>query len=125
MDNNFVGKRIKLARQQYSILHNEKITQQNLANKLNISRTYLADIESGRANANSAILNKICIILNQPICFFIESSYKKEKIADELISYLIKLDVIKSDEELTDDKLEWIMELLGKAIDMSRVKEKQ
>ncbi|MCT4597445.1 MAG: helix-turn-helix domain-containing protein [Vallitalea sp.] len=125
MDNNFVGKRIKLARQQYSVLHNEKVTQQILANKLNISRTYLADIESGRTNANSTILNKICKALNQPITFFIESKYRKEKIADELINYLIELDVIKSDEELTEDKLEWVMELLGKAIDMSRIKEKQ
>lgn len=125
MDNNFVGKRIKLARQQYSVLHNEKITQQTLAKKLNISRTYLADIESGRTNASSAILNKICNILNQPITFFIESKHRKEKIADELISYLIELDVIKSDEELTEDKLEWVMELLGKAVDMSRIKEKQ
>lgn len=125
MSDNFTGKRIKLARQQYSVLINKKITQKDLANSLNISRTYLADIESGRTKPNANIINKISKALNKPIDFFLESDIKKERIADELINYLVELEVIDKDEELTDEKLKWIMELLGKAIDMSRMKEKQ
>lgn len=125
MSDNFTGKRIKLARQQYSVLINKKITQKDLADSLNISRTYLADIESGRTKPNANIINRISKALNKPLDFFLESDLRKEKIADELINYLVELEVIDKDEELTDEKLKWIMELLGKAIDMSRMKEKQ
>lgn len=125
MSDNFTGRRIKLARQQYSVLINKKITQKDLADSLNISRTYLADIESGRTKPNANIINRISKALNKPLDFFLESDLRKEKIADELINYLVELEVIDKDEELTDEKLKWIMELLGKAIDMSRMKEKQ
>lgn len=50
-----------------------------------------------------------------------KSINKKNEIADDIIQFLIDKGVIKEGEELTDEKRKWLLNLLDKAIDMSRL----
>lgn len=57
LDYNIIGERIKLARTK------KKLTQENLAEKLDVSVAYLSRIECGDAFINLKRLNQICEIL--------------------------------------------------------------
>lgn len=57
LDYTLIGERIKLARAK------EKLTQEKLAEKLDVSVAYLSRIECGDAFINLKRLNQICEIL--------------------------------------------------------------
>lgn len=59
-----LGLKIKQLRSDYGLIVGKKFTQNDLANKLNISRSYLGDIESGRTNPSDSILFNIANELN-------------------------------------------------------------
>lgn len=60
-------------------------------------------------------INKADIVSN------LDDFRKKELMAEEIIEFLIKKGIIHEGEELNEEKLEWIKNLLDKAIDMSRM----
>ncbi|MEY8763416.1 MULTISPECIES: helix-turn-helix domain-containing protein [Clostridium] len=64
MNTILLGLKIKKLRSEQSLELGEKITQQKLAKKLGISRSYLGDIESGRTIPNDEIIDKIAKALN-------------------------------------------------------------
>ena len=57
LDYNIIGERIKLAR------NKSKLTQEKLAEKLEVSVPYLSRVECGDAHINLTRLNQICEIL--------------------------------------------------------------
>lgn len=57
LDYNIIGERIKLARAK------SKLTQEKLAEKLEVSVPYLSRVECGDAHINLTRLNQICEIL--------------------------------------------------------------
>lgn len=59
LDYNIIGERIKLARAKSKT----KLTQEKLAEKLEVSVPYLSRIECGDAHINLTRLNQICEIL--------------------------------------------------------------
>jgi transcriptional regulator with XRE-family HTH domain len=54
-----LGLKIKQLRSEYTFNTGEKLTQKDLADKLNISRSYLGDIESGRSSASDELIYKL------------------------------------------------------------------
>lgn len=58
LDYNIIGQRIKKARQ------NKHLTQEDLAEKLDVSVAFLSRIERGSSHINLKRLNQICDILN-------------------------------------------------------------
>lgn len=54
-----LGLKIKQLRSEYTLNTGEKLTQKDLADKLNISRSYLGDIESGRSSASIELIYKL------------------------------------------------------------------
>ena len=59
-----LGLKIKQLRSDYSFSIGIKLTQKDLADKLDLSRSYLGDIESGRTNASDEILHKLSELFN-------------------------------------------------------------
>lgn len=59
LDYTIIGERLKLAR----INSNSKLTQEKLAEKLDVSVPYLSRVECGDAHINLIRLNQICEIL--------------------------------------------------------------
>lgn len=58
LDYNIIGQRIKKARQ------NKHLTQEDLAERLDVSVAFLSRIERGSSHINLKRLNQICDILN-------------------------------------------------------------
>lgn len=58
LDYNIIGQKIKKARQ------NKHLTQEDLAEKLDVSVAFLSRIERGSSHINLKRLNQICDILN-------------------------------------------------------------
>lgn len=59
-----VGLRIKELR------HSNKLTQESLANKVGVDRTYINSVENGRRNISIKVLEKIVIGFNMNIYDF-------------------------------------------------------
>ena len=64
-----IGKKIKERRQFL------KITQEYIANELDINASHISNIECGRANPSLTILVKIANILNCSVDYFISGEY--------------------------------------------------
>lgn len=67
-----LGLRVKQARRQYMKKHGGKFTQQGLAEKVNVSRSYIGDIESGRTYPTFIVLKAIAEVCDVPLTFFTE-----------------------------------------------------
>lgn len=67
MDTQKLGKNIQLERV------NRKLTQDELAKRANMSRTYLADVENGRYNPSMNMLERIATALQIPLYALIPS----------------------------------------------------
>ncbi|QLY79210.1 MULTISPECIES: helix-turn-helix transcriptional regulator [Clostridium] len=59
-----IGEKIKASRKERGL------TQVDLANKANISRSYLADIERNRYNPSIDVVRSIALALDTPLSFF-------------------------------------------------------
>lgn len=70
LSKNQLGNLIKEARKEKSQKINQKYTQADLARDLDISRSYLGDIEAGRKYPNYVLLNKIAEICEVPFSYF-------------------------------------------------------
>lgn len=75
-----LGMKIKEARKIKGDKLGHKYTGQDLSTDLNLSRSYIGDIESGRKYPNYALLNQIASVLDVPISFFDDNDSPMEKI---------------------------------------------
>ena len=67
-----VGQRIKALR------HELKLSQEALANKANVDRTYMTDVENGRRNISVEVLERIIDALDVSYSeFFTSNEFKK------------------------------------------------
>ncbi len=67
-----IGQRIKELR------HSLKLSQEALANKADVDRTYMTDVENGRRNISVEILEKIITALDVSYAeFFNSKEFKK------------------------------------------------
>ena len=67
-----VGQRIK------GLRHELKLSQEALANKADVDRTYMTDVENGRRNISVEILEKIIAALEVTISEFFDSKEFKK-----------------------------------------------
>lgn len=70
MDKKELGSKIKYARSLYYQQAGKKLTQQLLAEKVGISRSYMGDIESGRTYPTLVVLDAIARACNVSLDFF-------------------------------------------------------
>ena len=72
--NRLIGKNIKKYRLIYNATHKNKITQENLAEIINVSTSFISLLESNKSNKGISISNlyKISIVLETPISKFLE-----------------------------------------------------
>jgi transcriptional regulator with XRE-family HTH domain len=67
-----VGQRIKELRKQLDL------SQETLANKAEVDRTYMTDVENGRRNVSIEILEKVIVALEVSFTeFFTSKEFKK------------------------------------------------
>ena len=67
-----VGQRIKELRKQL------ELSQETLANKAEVDRTYMTDVENGRRNISIEILEKVIVALEVSFTeFFTSKEFKK------------------------------------------------
>lgn len=74
-----MGKKIRQARDSKSIKSGEKFTGQMLADELEISRSFLGDLESGRKPVPRKLIFKISKICDIPLSFFGDEYAKLEQ----------------------------------------------
>ena len=67
-----IGKNIKKYRLKYNEINNTHITQEDLAEAINVSVSLISSLESNKINKGISINNlyKISIVLNTPIDYF-------------------------------------------------------
>ena len=76
IDYSIVGERLKKAR------HDQKLTQEKLAEKLDVSVAYISRVESGSSHVNLKRLNQLCTLLD------VSESYILTGAAENSKSYL-------------------------------------
>lgn len=97
-----------------------KLTQKQLAEKLNVSRTNIAEIENGRIKGTVKFITKMAEISNMPISYWssdeIENNYKTYEALDVLIEAMIDSEMIKSDGKINEDSQKLIIAVLEKEV---------
>ena len=100
MEYKLIGKKIKKARA------DKKLTQEKFAEELDVSVSYISQVESGKKKFNLKRIVEISKILEKPIDYFIEGySYDKKysSILDEIINML---------ENMNDKKLKLSLQFI-------------
>lgn len=80
-----------------------KVTQENLANDINVSASFISDIENGRRKMNLETMIKISIALKTSLDYFVLDNVKDIKTKNN-----IKFDELKNILETVDEKKESI-----------------
>jgi len=125
LDKKELGNRIKEARKIKSEKSHKKYTGQNLADELEISRSYLGDIESGRSYPSYRLLSKIANICGVPLSFFGDSDSMLHEIIvtnyPEMNSEDIKkfINYVKSSIDTPVGVLDWDLDILKDDFDNS------
>lgn len=78
-----------------------KVTQENLANDINVSASFISDIENGRRKMSLETMIKISIALKTSLDYFVLDNVKDVKIKNN-----IKFDELRNILETVDDKKE-------------------
>lgn len=78
-----------------------KVTQENLANDINVSASFISDIENGRRKMSLETMIKISIALKTSLDYFILDNVKDVKLKDN-----IKYDELKNILGTVDEKKE-------------------
>jgi transcriptional regulator with XRE-family HTH domain len=114
MDKTDIGTRIKLARAVYQETTGLKMTQEILAEKVNISRSSINDAENGRSLPSILVLSEIAKVCGVTLDFFVNPSFGKEEIPKELkdlgIEYLIVTKELK-EKGLTPEEIKKLSEV--------------
>lgn len=80
-----------------------KVTQENLANDINVSASFISDIENGRRKMSLETMIKISIALKTSLDYFVLNNVKDIKTKNN-----IKFDELKNILETVDEKKESI-----------------
>lgn len=80
-----------------------KVTQENLANDINVSASFISDIENGRRKMSLETMIKISIALKTSLDYFVLDNVKDIKTKNN-----IKFDKLKNILETVDEKKESI-----------------
>ncbi|HEY8390663.1 MAG TPA: helix-turn-helix transcriptional regulator [Clostridia bacterium] len=105
----------------------QKMTQKELAEKANISRSYLADVENGRYNPSIEVLRAIAQALNIPIDeFFKNNSDNNDNRITQKINPKFKpiIDSLDRAGDLQDEDIQDIADQLRFLIEYHRQKKK-
>ncbi|GAA0084576.1 hypothetical protein UT300007_10150 [Clostridium sp. CTA-7] len=94
---NKLGFKIKQLRSKLSLKEGKKFTQSDLAKALNISRSYLGDIESGRTLPNNILLTKIADFFNIEIIELINLISKDEDFENTIDINQLEKSLLNSD----------------------------
>lgn len=98
------------------------LTQEEFAKKLNISRSYLGDIERGRLKGtNVKIISKLSDVTGKPMEYFLgkDVEVKQYDILDSAIDLLIEKDLIDDSGNIVDEtSKEIIWNILKKEIQL-------
>ena len=78
-----------------------KVTQENLANDINVSASFISDIENGRRKMSLETMIKISIALKTSLDYFVLDNVKDVKLKNK-----IKFDELKSILGSVDEKKE-------------------
>ena len=78
-----------------------KVTQENLANDINVSAAFISDIENGRRKMSLETMIKISIALKTSLDYFVLDNVKDVKLKNN-----IKYDELKNILETVDEKKE-------------------
>lgn len=78
-----------------------KVTQENLANDINVSASFISDIENGRRKMSLETMIKISIALKTSLDYFVLDNVKDVKLKNN-----IKYDELKNILETVDEKNE-------------------
>ena len=78
-----------------------KVTQENLANDINVSASFISDIENGRRKMSLETMIKISIALKTSLDYFVLYNVKDGKLKNN-----IKYDELKNILETVDEKKE-------------------
>ena len=108
VDKKELGLRIKLARRRFSKKKNVKLTQHALAEKINVSRSYIGDIESGRTYPTFIVLKAIAEACDVPLVYLTEedeavedgSVFEAAKESDPPLAAIPILGVIQAGEPI-------------------------
>lgn len=97
------------------------LTQNELAKKLDISRTQLAMIETDKRPATRALINKLVEISGRSLKSWLdnteydESSYKEMTALSMLLDYMIDKEIIKTIDDV-DNETEHIMKIVKEEV---------
>jgi transcriptional regulator with XRE-family HTH domain len=91
------------------------LTQDEFAKKLNISRSYLGDLERGRLKGNNAkVISKLSDVTGKPMEFFLDKSVNDEikpyDFLDAAIEMLISKNMIDDKGRIVNDKAKKIID---------------
>ncbi len=115
------GKRLRLLREERGL------KQQEIADLLEISTSTIGMYERGHRDPNTDSVRTLAKFFNVTTDYLLGYSDKRsgkitdERFTDELKEILIKNGIIDENEEISDEKMEWLMKLIDKAVDMSNL----
>jgi transcriptional regulator with XRE-family HTH domain len=96
------------------------LTQLELAEKLQVTRTRITDTESGRVKGNLKFITNISRLSQQPMTYWIDETFEKDyktyEALDVLIDDLIESGLIKDDGKINDNIALLIRTVLEKEI---------
>lgn len=93
--NKDLGEKVKLIRKR------RKLKQDDLAEFLNLSRSQISNLESGRRNLSLKQLEKLCVFFQVDMSYFLMS-----ETTDSCLDVIEKIKVLFESKELTDNQKE-------------------
>lgn len=108
-DYSLIGKRIKQARE------GQGITQEVLAEKLDVSNAYISKIERGKTPINLDRLSQLCVILDETPEYILSgaNSHSEDYLRNEIIVLL---------EKCSPEKINLIMNIIKSIVDFKEKK---
>lgn|GEM_PF-2706707 len=111
-----LGEKIKIYRIE------NKLTQKDLAEKVGVSRTNIAEIEGGRINGTVKFISKLSLVTDTPLSYWTDDmksgtiKYNPYEALDVLIDSLIDTHIIGEDGKLNEFAQKLVINVLEKEI---------
>jgi len=94
------------------------LTQEELAKKLDVTRTRITDTESGRVQGNLKFITNLSKISMRPLAYWIdgtfEDEYKPYEALDVLVDNLIDAGLIEENKDVDDNVAVLLLNMLKK-----------